>query len=216
MSASVVQDPATSLLQDFTPSQAASRIVIAGHSPRIWFPRRLRQLTYHYTHLDTEFAWLGTVAEIAPLQFLLTELYPTAQEASDDHVRLTADGQLALYRQFAQAKMDVQATIRTLRFWGQSHHKYEVDPSKTDDATFEMFRSNKLPWFIQGIFNRHGNANFKLFLEEGRIVIENAAWIPVDDFDPALTELAQSQIRDNLTVVAVLPKEGDSAEGAAE
>ena len=189
------------LIRDYVPSAKESRILLANGEPKILFPRRLRLLAREYTQLETEFAWHGTVTRNDQNEFLLTEFYPTPQEASSVHVTLLKAGNHQLLRQFGEQGLEGEEKINSLRFWGQSHHGFGVTPSTIDDKTFERIRSQNLPWFIQGIFNRRQEANFKLYLGHGEIVVENVAWVPVDELDDSITARAQSEIEQHLTVV---------------
>lgn len=203
------------IFRDFVANKIAPRVSFPNHPPCVLFPRRLRQLAYHYTQRDTEFAWLGTAVEVSPRQFLLTEFIPTIQEASSEHVTLLRQGVSDLLKRWGAEGDEGETKINSLRCWHQSHHRYPVNPSKIDDTTFEYYRDQKLPWFIQGIFNASSQVDFKLFLDGGDIVIEHADWYPVDELDLPLARLAEAQIADNLKVVPV-PKTDAKGEAVHE
>jgi hypothetical protein len=189
------------LIEDFTPSHAASRVSFPDGSPCILVPRRLRHMAYEFTRYEHEVAWHGTVLEVKPQRFLLTDFIVTKQEASPIHVTLLGDDTADLISAWAEQGDEGEAKINSLRFWGQSHHGMGVTPSSIDDSAFERIRRQNLPWFIQGIFNRHGEINFKAFLFGGKVVVENVRWIPVDTMIPEVRQLAQTQVREMLTVV---------------
>jgi hypothetical protein len=70
--------------------------------------------------------------------------------------------------------------IERLRFWGHSHVRMGTSPSSTDENTPLNYQRLGLPWFIRGIFNKLGRAEFTVYLfEEGYRFID-VPWVAVD------------------------------------
>ncbi len=203
------------LFYDFVSSGRPSFVSVVPREPVILFPRLLRQRTWHYTNLPTEFSWMGTVEEVGDLQFLITGFYPSPQEASTEHATLLREGNMDLLERLDAEGPQGEAKINALRLWAHSHHTYPVNPSADDDLTFENFRSLKHPWFIQGIFNRHSEVNFKMYLFSGAVIVENVRWVPVDDIDRATRDLALRDVEQNLKQVPS-PVKKHSEEGVSK
>jgi len=63
-----------------------------------------------------------------------------------------------------------------LRFWGHSHVHMGTSPSGTDERTMERFGREQMPWYVRGIFNKYGRAEFTLYLFDRGLRINDAAW----------------------------------------
>lgn len=201
------------LVMRFMPQLLEPRVRFALRPPRILIEKRAFDAMRLYVSIpDTECAWLGTAFRRDDGDFLIEETFLTAQEVSEEHANLLADGILDLMDQLGSQGEAGERKVEYLRFWGQSHVDSDTDASKTDDQTLQRFIEQKMPWVIRGIFNKLGLADFTVFLLDAGVIIEHAEWLIVETMDESAIETARQKIAAKLKKVPPPKKPEDKAE----
>jgi hypothetical protein len=112
--------------------------------------------------------------------FYIDEIFVPEQEVTGVETDPTDEGQFKVMNELAEMGEEGMKKIERLRFWGHSHVYMGTSPSGTDENTPLNYERLGLPWFIRGIFNKHGRAEFTVYLfEEGHRFVD-APWVAVD------------------------------------
>jgi hypothetical protein len=127
-----------------------------------------------------EVGWLGTVERMESGNFYIDEIFVPEQVVSGAETDPTDEGQYKVMNALAEMGEEGMKKIERLRFWGHSHVHMMTSPSSTDENTPLRYQRMGLSWFIRGIFNKHGRAEFTVYLfEEGHRFID-VPWVAVD------------------------------------
>ncbi len=127
-----------------------------------------------------EVGWLGTVDRLASGNFFIDEVFVPEQEVSGSETDPTDEGQFNVMNELVEMGEEGMKKIERLRFWGHSHVHMGTSPSGTDENTPLNYQRLGLPWFIRGIFNKFGRAEFTVYLfAEGYRFID-VPWDAVD------------------------------------
>jgi hypothetical protein len=148
------------------------RILISDHA--------YRRMCLIVETAPKEVGWLGTVERMPSGNFYIDEIFVPEQVVSGVETDPTTDGQFKVMNELAAMGEEGMAKIERLRFWGHSHVHMMTSPSSTDENTPLNYQRLGLPWFIRGIFNKFGRAEFTVYLfEEGHRFID-VPWVAVD------------------------------------
>ncbi len=155
---------------------------LPGHEPRkpkVILSRQAYSMIWLYVHLARqEVGWLGTASETADGDFRIEKVMLIDQEVTGVETQLSIDG----LTEFGMELIDKgDAGIEEwnkLRFWGHSHVHMGTSPSHTDESTMLTFQHPTFghPWFIRGIFNKRGRAEFTLFMYDQGLKFEDVEW----------------------------------------
>jgi hypothetical protein len=127
-----------------------------------------------------EVGWLGTVERMPSGNFYIDEIFVPEQDVTGTETDPTDEGQFRVMNELAEMGEEGMQKIEKLRFWGHSHVRMMTSPSGTDENTPLNYQRLGLPWFIRGIFNKLGRAEFTVYLfEEGHRFID-VPWKAVD------------------------------------
>jgi hypothetical protein len=137
---------------------------------------------------SNEIGWLGT-AEKDGNTFYIREVFLAGQEVTPGTTEITTDGLSDLAEDILTRKDGVDVW-NNVRFWGHSHVTGGTSPSYTDEEQMQRFITTDHPWFIRGIFNKHGRAEFTIFLYDVGIVVEDVPWT----FDVPLSTKERARI----------------------
>jgi hypothetical protein len=157
---------------EFLRMPTAPRILISDHA--------YRRMCLIVETAPKEVGWLGTVERMPSGNFYIDEIFVPEQVVSGVETDPTTDGQFKVMNELAAMGEEGMAKIERLRFWGHSHVHMMTSPSSTDENTPLNYQRLGLPWFIRGIFNKFGRAEFTVYLfEEGHRFID-VPWVAVD------------------------------------
>lgn len=181
----------------FVPHECKTTVAVS-QPPRIIISVEAHKKMWQYVdQCDVEIGWLGVV-EREGLRFTIKDIFLPQQNVSLVTTEMTEQGLLDLAQEILQRSDGMEIWPKML-FWGHSHVDMKTSPSSVDDKQMETFEKNDVPYFIRGIFNKHGDASFDLFLYESGIVIHDVPW----SYEPAELckpdETIQQEMDDKLT-----------------
>jgi hypothetical protein len=122
-----------------------------------------------------EVGWLGVVEQKSFLEFHIKEIFLIEQDVSAAMTELDETGLAKLYERLLDQPNGVDK-VNALRFWGHSHVNMETSPSGQDETQMDLFKKNECNWFIRGIFNKHGKAQFDVFYFDLGISFRDVEW----------------------------------------
>lgn len=139
----------------------------------------------------TEVGWLGTAVRKGQC-ILIEEVFVMQQECSATETSLTDEGIaeviMRLMEEDDAAGIAVESPdyrANKIRFWGHSHVNMDTGPSGQDDAQMGHFRQDGCDWFLRGIFNKKGKAQFTMFyFGDVNLAVTDCEWFvaaPTDD-----------------------------------
>jgi len=169
----------------FMPHEFGRRVKLTRLLPRVLISREAFARMRLYVELaDQEVGWLGSVKKVGR-DFLVEEVFLFRQEVSAATTEISPAGQAELVSELLATRPDGAETVARIRFWGHSHVRMGTSPSGQDDSQMNQFASD-CDWFVRGIFNKLGRAEFAIFLYQEGIVIEDAEWGLYDPLDAGL------------------------------
>ena len=126
-----------------------------------------------------EIGWLCTVKELDNRKFLLDSTHMPPQIVGPGESTFTTEG---LSRYFTDLILNNLAAANRMLFWGHLHPAtFGTSPSDQDEKQMNFFNHND--YFIRGIFNRHGRAEFTFFDYQNNVRWDDVPWMiyyPVD------------------------------------
>lgn len=121
-----------------------------------------------------EVGWLGTAERLESGDFYIDQVFLLTQHAGAAHAKISEEGQMDLYKQLVKANR--REDTRRLFFWGHSHVRMETQPSPQDDASMVELQEQGNKWFIRGILNKLGRAQFDVYLYEHNLQFIDVPW----------------------------------------
>jgi len=156
--------------------------VIGERMPRVLVtPEVYKHICLYVEIASKEVGWMGTVSRTASGDFLIEETFLLEQEVHATETELAAEAIGKLTLSLIDSGEDGIDRANKLRFWGHSHVRMGTSPSSTDERTMERFGREGNPWYIRGIFNKHGRAEFTIYLFDRGLRINDAAWAVYDE-----------------------------------
>ena len=150
-------------------------------APRVLItPNAYKRMCLYVELAEKEVGWLGTVVMTRNGDFLIDHTYLLEQEVTATETELSAEGQAKLVEDLLKKGEPGFEEVNRLRFWGHSHVRMGTSPSGTDESTMKRFYEEGLPWYVRGIFNKKGRAEFCIFLYEQGLRINDVDWFVVD------------------------------------
>lgn len=176
------------------------KVELLKRTPKVLItPEAFKRMSL-YVELGTkEVGWLGTAERTASGDFLITNTFLLDQEVTPTETELSVDGINALAMQLVEQGDAGMKALNELKFWGHSHVRMGTSPSGTDERTMERFGREGHPWYLRGIFNKRGRAEFTIYLFEEGLRINDAPWAV---FDPVSGQTLTTRNR----VVEMRPK----------
>lgn len=164
--------------QPFRPRYTNPRIELLTAPPKVIISAEAYKRMLLYVEIgDKEVGWLGTVKLLPSGNFFIDQTYLLDQEVTPTETELSTEGLGKLMEELInKGGSDSADTINRLRFWGHSHVRMGVSPSGTDENTMRRFGREGIPWYIRGIFNKVGDAQFAIYRYEDGYRILEAAW----------------------------------------
>lgn len=160
------------------PHYAKGRAQLLGRLPRVLItPDAYRLMSLYIEIADKEVGWLGTAERTAGGDFLIDNVFLLEQEVSRVETELSIDGQEKLAIELIEGRGEEGIALSNrLKFWGHSHVRMQTQPSGTDERTMVRFGEDGHQWYLRGIFNKLGRAEFTIYLYETGIRIIDAPW----------------------------------------
>lgn len=145
--------------------------------PKVILTREAYARMFLYVQIARqEVGWLGTVKQLPNGDFRIEKVMLLKQEVTGVETELSNDGLGELAMELLSRGDEGVEDWNNMRFWGHSHVHMHTSPSGTDEHTMLKFQNAGHPWFIRGIFNKDGRAEFTIFLYEQGLKIEDARW----------------------------------------
>jgi hypothetical protein len=172
---------------EFLRSPNSPKILISDHA--------YRRMCLIVEMAPKEVGWLGTVDRMPSGNFYIDEIFVPEQEVTGAETDPTDEGQFKVMNELAEMGEEGMKKIERLRFWGHSHVFMGTSPSGTDENTPLNYERLGLPWFIRGIFNKLGRAEFTVYLfEEGHRFVD-APWVAVDAQSGEILKIGRAEKR---------------------
>lgn len=156
--------------------------LLSSRSQRVFISLEAYQRMLLYVDIaQKEVGWLGTVGQLTANDFLIEQVFLLDQIVGDQETVLSADGLSGLMEEMVVNGGDSGfEKANRLRFWGHSHVHMETHPSVTDERTMGRFCGEGHPWYIRGIFNKQGEANFTIYFYDRGYRVTNLPWMICD------------------------------------
>ncbi|MBX9685090.1 MAG: hypothetical protein K2X27_00235 [Candidatus Obscuribacterales bacterium] len=182
--------------------------------PRVILSRRSFALITLYVEIaQQEVGWLGTVRRLPSGDFFIENCFLFKQEVHETETEISNEGLSELSMELLNGDTsgpEEEWDVNKLRFWGHSHVRMGTNPSPTDDRSMLndygssrsantgqqrfCFEESGYPWVIRGIFNKHGQANFDIFMYEEGLKFEDVEWTVEDpDSEQAARHKAEDE-----------------------
>jgi len=170
-------------------------------TPTVWISKQAYLNMCAYIDIaPEEVGWLGSVSRTAGGDFLIEETFLIEQQVHATETELSADSIGNLTMSLLDQGAVGLEKVNKLRFWGHSHVRMGTGASHTDESTMRRFASERIPWYVRGIFNKLGRGQFTIYLFDERCYIKDAPWAVIGDdgrplFDlPTVDEKLRAQI----------------------
>ena len=152
-----------------------------SQAPRVLISREAYLRMCAYVEIaGQEVGWLGGISRTANGDFFIEETFLLDQTVNAIETVLDAESIGALTLALIESGEGGLEKANKLRFWGHSHVRMGIAPSHTDEMTMRRFAGEKMPWYVRGIFNKRGQAQFTIYLYEQGLCVKDAAWAVVD------------------------------------
>ncbi|MBK9770915.1 MAG: hypothetical protein IPP57_08845 [Candidatus Obscuribacter sp.] len=169
------------------------RAELLGRTPRVLIsPDAFKRMCLYVEIGALEVGWLGTVTRTKNGDFLIGTTYLLQQDVSPTETILSVDGINALAMALCEQGEEGMKALSSLRFWGHSHVRMGTSPSGTDEQTMERFGTEGHEWYVRGIFNKRGRAEFTIYLFDKGLRINDAPW---EVFDPVTNQVIPTRKR---------------------
>ncbi|MBY0547647.1 MAG: hypothetical protein K2W95_10160 [Candidatus Obscuribacterales bacterium] len=163
-----------------------------------------------------EVGWLGTAEQVAGGDFLIDKVFLLEQEVTATETELSVDGQNKLVMELIEQGDQGLELANRLRFWGHSHVRMGTWPSFTDERTMERFGREGLPWYIRGIFNKYGRADFAIHYYDKGYRIKDVPWAVLDADGGRVLDCTQFKVHGSSGAPKTASPVSVAVEGSAE
>jgi len=180
------------------PHNSQTKVKLIGSFPRVLISRIAHDKMWHYIDIaDQEVSWLGTVVE-QENDFLIEDVFLLEQGVSSANTDITEEGQEKLCQELL-AQEDGVELWNKIRFWGHSHVNGGTSPSGTDEQQMKKFAKLDLPFWIRGIFNKKGRAEFSIFFYSTDLAVTDVAWSLAELADKSLRAAIEKEFAEKVT-----------------
>lgn len=198
----------------FFPHSFHTRAQTLGNDPvwgqmRLQFPRILiteEALEKMQVIVDlalTEIGWFGKVKKLENGDFLIEDVYLIRQNVCGSQTNLLASGQAEFVIEMLAKGKEGEEIVDHCFFWGHSHVNMPTSPSGRDEDQMWEFKLTGVPWYIRGIFNKLGRAEFTIFDFERDLKIVDAEWSVTRELNPAIRAQIENEFKAKVTQVAM-------------
>ena len=178
---------------------------LLGESPRILLTRRAYGSMFHIVDIASEeVGWLGTAVREGNT-FVIDEIFLFKQKVHATETDISTDGLAEVGHQLLSSRPDGMEVCDNLRFWGHSHVHMGTTASGPDEMQMHKLRESEHPWFIRGIFNKDGRAEFTIFFYDSGIRIDDVQWSIVEEVDDGLREGIKAEIAKKVVSQPIVP-----------
>ncbi|OGE75418.1 MAG: hypothetical protein A3K05_00145 [Candidatus Doudnabacteria bacterium RIFCSPHIGHO2_01_48_18] len=168
----------------FAPHEFGKRVEIVSGAPRVLFTRDAFQDNSHLVDIcPAEVGWMGHVRRVGN-DFLIHRIFLVEQEVSGSTCELDSEA-LAGYAVSCLSEPDGEELFNSIRFWGHSHANMGTSPSGQDESQLHDLANRGGDFFLRGIFNKLGRAEFTIALPSAGIWLRDAEWQVVDEVNEA-------------------------------
>jgi hypothetical protein len=162
------------------PHKFATTVRIIGGMPKIQITKKASDdMAYLIDKASEEISWLGTVKMLGEdpqsATYVIEEIFVIDQHVSGAETEMNEDG-LGKFGHEMTQKENGMEVLNRLHFWGHSHVNMDTFASSTDIKQMELFKDNDREYFIRGIFNKAGKAQFSIFLYELNVEFHDVEW----------------------------------------
>lgn len=162
------------------PHKFATTVRIIDGMPKIEISRKAADdMAYIIDKSPKEVSWLGSVKMIGEnpqsATYHIEEVFIIDQQVSAAETEMNEDGLGKFGEEMSKTEKGM-LILNHLHFWGHSHVEMETFASATDIKQMDLFKDNDRDYFIRGIFNKKGKAQFSIFLYELDIEFHDVEW----------------------------------------
>lgn len=123
----------------------------------------LRRMRAYIDASTSPITWFGMVRQKNG-RLVVTEILLPRQYADQITVEVTPDYVYELAN--ALVESGNLESLNSIRFWGISHHKFDIDPSAVEHRTAEQLARNSSDYFVRANFNKQGECDIALYRPE--------------------------------------------------
>lgn len=180
--------------KNFLPHDFSPKAEPIGAPPCVFLSRTAYEKIWHYVDLaPEEVGWLGIVREVSG-GYLIEDVFLVEQEVGAASAELTAAGMAAVGMEILK-RPDAAEILPRIRFWGHSHVNMPTSPSFTDEKQMMNFRKSGHPYFIGGIFNKDGRAEFTIYFYDKGFKIGDAEWSLAETMSKDLRQKIKEEMK---------------------
>ncbi len=177
----------------FAPHEFARKIELLASPPRVLFTRGAFLDNAHLVDIcPMEVGWMGHVRRVGP-DFLIHRIFMVEQEVSGVTCELDSEA-IAQYAAGCLSEPDGEEMFNSIRFWGHSHGSMGTSPSGQDEAQLHELASRGGEYFLRGIFNKLGRAEFTIALPAAGVWLRDAEWQILEPADEARKAFWQAEV----------------------
>lgn len=156
----------------FNPHTFNTKIEVDCTVPKIFItPEAYDDMWALVDILTTEVGWYGMVTRVNN-DYLITKILMPEQEVTAVTVEL--DPTKIIDEFLAQPNSD--ELLAQWRFWGHSHVNMGTTASGVDDKQMDTFHEGCKDYFIRGIFNKAGRAEFDIYDWANKLTFRDVSW----------------------------------------
>jgi len=160
--------------------QPRAQLVARNRPWVILTPKAYQQMLLYVEIADKEVGWMGAVTRLENNCFLIEETFLLEQEVTAVETELSVEGCSKLADELLLRGDDGFDLLNKMRFWGHSHVRMGTSPSGTDESTMLRFREENLDWYVRGIFNKLGRAEFTVYFFDIGFAVCDVNWCVID------------------------------------
>lgn len=167
----------------FQPHFARPRpeVIFTPATPTVYLtPEAYKRMCLYVELAPLEVGWLGTVRKLTSGNFLIEEVYLVEQEVMAAETELSVAGIEKLVLELIESGDAGFDKANMLHFWGHSHVRMPTNPSFTDENTMRRFAAEGHEFYVRGIFNKFGQANFDVYYCEVGYRLLDVPWAVID------------------------------------
>ena len=181
--------------------QPRAQLVAKNRPWVILTPKAYQQMLLYVEIADKEVGWMGAVTRLENNCFLIEETFLLEQEVTAVETELSVEGCSKLADELLLRGDEGFDLLNKMRFWGHSHVRMGTSPSGTDESTMLRFRDENLDWYVRGIFNKLGRAEFTVYFFDIGFAVCDVSWCVIDldtgkDLTPKGSSYFAGQFRD--------------------
>jgi hypothetical protein len=143
-------------------------------------PQAYKEMLLYVEIGHKEVGWLGTVTKLESGDFLIDKTFLLEQEVTPSETELSAEDIGKMTEALLDQGDEGFEQANRLRFWGHSHVRMGTGPSGTDENTMRHRQEEGFEWYIRGIFNKLGRAEFTIYDFELGFAVCDAPWKVID------------------------------------